>query len=64
MFKNKLSLTDVVIELDIDTDTVLNYFEDYLILIRTNSFMAIYDKLKDDLPKFIHLYRRIKRGID
>ncbi len=61
MFKNKLSLADVVIELDIDTDTVLNYYEDYLILVRTNSFMAIYDELKDDLPIFIYLYRRIKK---
>ena len=42
-------------------DTVLNYYEDYLILVRTNSFMAIYDELKDDLPIFIHLYRRIKK---
>jgi septal ring factor EnvC (AmiA/AmiB activator) len=57
MFKNKLSLADVVIELDIDTGTVLNYYEDYLILVRTNSFMAMYDELKDDLPIFIHLYR-------
>ena len=61
MFKDKLSLADVVIELDIDTGTVLNYYEDYLILVRTNSFMAIYDELKDDLPTFIHLYRRIKK---
>jgi hypothetical protein len=60
MFKDNRSLADVVIELDIDTDTVLNYSEDYLILVRTNSFMAIYYELKDDLPTFIHLYRRIK----
>jgi hypothetical protein len=61
MFKNKLSLADVVIELDIDTGTVLNYYEDYLILVRTNNFMTIYDELKNDLPIFIHLYRRIKK---
>jgi transposase len=64
MFKDKLSLADVTIELDIDTDTVLNYYKDYLRLVRTNSFMAMYDELKDDLPIFIHLHRRIKRGIN
>ena len=61
MFKDKLSLADVVIELDIDTGTVLNYYEDYLILVRTNNFMTIYDELKDDFPTIIHLYRRIKK---
>jgi hypothetical protein len=61
MFKNKRSLADVVIELNIDTGIALNYYEDYLILVRTNSFVAIYDDLKDDLPIFIHIYRRIKK---
>jgi hypothetical protein len=60
MFRERKIFAYVVIELDIDTDTVLNYSEDYLILVRTNSFMAIYYELKDDLPTFIHLYRRIK----
>ena len=46
MFKNKLSLADVIIELDIETDTVLNYYEDHLILVRTNNFMAIYEGVK------------------
>jgi transposase len=61
MFKDKLSLADVVIELDIDTGIVLNYYEDYLILVRTYNFMTIYDELKYDLPIFIHLYKRIKK---
>jgi transposase len=63
IFKDKLSLADVAIELDLDTDTVLNYYKDYLRLVRTNSFMSIYDELKKDdfLPIFIHLYRRIKK---
>ncbi len=61
MFKDKLSLVDVAIELDIDTDTVLSYYKDYLRLGRTNSFMTIYDELKDDFPTIIHLYRRIKK---
>jgi hypothetical protein len=30
MFKDKLSLADVAIELDIKTDTVLNFHSDYL----------------------------------
>jgi hypothetical protein len=61
MFRERKIFADVVIELDIDTGTVLNYYEDYLILVRTNNFMAIYDELKDDLPILIHLYRRIKK---
>jgi transposase len=61
MFKDKLSLADVVIELDIGTGIVLNYYEDYLILVRTYNFMTIYDELKYDLPIFIHLYKRIKK---
>jgi hypothetical protein len=61
MFRERKIFAYVVIELDIDTDTVLNYYEDYLILVRTNSFVAIYDDLKDDLPIFIHIYRRIKK---
>jgi transposase len=64
MFIDKLTLADVAIELDLDTDTLLNYYKDYLRLVRTNSFMSIYNELKkndDFLSIFIHLYRRIKK---
>ncbi len=61
MFKDKLSHADVIIELDLDTDTVLNYYKDYLRLVRTKSLIAIYDELKDDLSIFIHIHRRIKK---
>jgi transposase len=57
MFKERRTLADVAIELDIDTDTVLYYYKDYLRLVRTNGFMSIYDELKDDFPTIIHLYK-------
>ena len=61
MFKDKKDLADVAIELDLDTDTVLYYFGDYLRLLRMGSLVKIYKELKDDLPLFLHLYRRVKK---
>ncbi len=61
MFKDKTSLADVAIELDIKTDTVLNFYSDYLRLIRMDGLVKIYNELKNDFPTFFHLYRRIKK---
>jgi transposase len=61
MFKKGLPLADVAIELDLETDTVLYYFGDYLRLLRMAKLVTIYKELKDDLPLFLHLYRRIKK---
>ncbi len=43
MFKDKLPLADVAIELEIGMDTVLSYYKDYLRLVRTNGFMSIFE---------------------
>ncbi len=65
MFKDEKSLADVAIELDQETNTILNYYRDYLRLTRMKGLVAVYDELKDDLPLFNHLYSRIKKeGLD
>ena len=51
----------LAIELDIKSNEVLDFYKDYLRLVRTNNFMTIYNELKDDLLISIHLYRRIKK---
>jgi hypothetical protein len=61
MFKDKKSLAYVAIELDIKTNAVLDFYSDYLRLVRMNSLVGIYQDLKDDWPVFFHLYRRIKK---
>lgn len=54
MFKDNKVLTDVAIELDQDTDTVLYYYNDYLRLVNMNRLVTIYQELKDDLLIFCH----------
>src|SRR4029079_5953575 len=61
MFKDKMPLEDVAIELDLDTDTVLFYYEDYLRLLKMGWLVKIYKDLKNDFPLFIYLYKRIKK---
>ena len=61
MFKDGLPLADVAIELDIESPTVLCYYEDYLKLVNMRKLVTIYNELKDNLPLFLQLYRRIKR---
>ncbi len=48
MFKDKKDLADVAIELDIDANTILGYFGDYLRLSRMGSLVSIYNELKGD----------------
>jgi transposase len=61
MFRENKTLPEVVVELDLDANTVLDYHGDYLRLVKMNSLIGIYKNLKDDFPLFLHLYRRIKR---
>ncbi len=61
MFQLHKPLTDVAISLDIDTNTVLYYYKDYLRLVNMRRFVIVCKELKDDLPLFIYLYRRIKK---
>ncbi len=61
MFRENNTLSGVVVELDLDANTVLEYHGDYLRLIRMNSLLGIYKDLNDDFPLFLHLYRLIKK---
>ena len=61
MFKDRMPLEDVAIELDLDTDTVLVYYEDYLRLLKMGWLVKIYKDLKNDFPLFFYLYRRITK---
>ena len=55
----------MAIELDLDTDAVLFYYEDYLRLLKMDWLIKIYKDLKNDFPPFIYLYKRIKkRGLE
>ena len=46
MFKDGLPLEDVAIELDIESPTVLCYYEDYLQLVNMGRLVNIYKELK------------------
>ena len=54
-------LEDVAIELDLDTDTVLLYYEDYLRLLKMRWLVKVYNDLKKDFLLFVYLYRRMKK---
>ena len=59
MFQDGRPLTEVAIELDIETPTVICYYGDYLKLVNMGRLVTIYNNVKDDLPLFLDLYRRI-----
>jgi transposase len=61
MFKDRIPLEDIAIELDLDTDTVLFYYQDYLRLLKMDWLFKVYNDLKKDFPIFFHLYQRIKK---
>ncbi len=61
MFQDGRPLTEVAIELDIESPTVLCYYEDYLKLANMRKLVCVYNELKDDLPLFLAMYRRIKK---
>ena len=61
MFKDRKPFEDVAIELDLDTDTVLFFYEDNLRLLKINWLVKIYKDLKEDFPLFIYLYKRVKK---
>ncbi len=60
MFQDGRPLTDVAIELDIESPTVICYYRDYLKLVNMGRLVTIYKELKDDLSLFLRLYGRIK----
>ena len=61
MFKDGRPLTEVAIELDIESPTVICYYEDYLKLVNMARLVAIYNDVKGGLPLFLQLYGRIKK---
>lgn len=65
MFRENKDLAEVVVELDLNTNIVLDYYCDYLRLTNMRNLVIVYKESKDDLPLFLHLYRRIKKeGLD
>jgi transposase len=61
MFKDRNSLEDIAIEMDLDTDTVLFYRREYYRLLKMEWLFKIYNDLKKDFPMFFYLYKRIKK---
>ena len=61
MFRVGQSLTEVAIDLDIESPTVICYYSDYLNLINLGRLVTIYNNVKDDLPMFLRLYERVKK---
>lgn len=60
LFREKKSLTEVVITLDLEADTVLYYYKDYLRLNHLHKLVNLYHSLVKDPPLFLHLFNRIK----
>jgi hypothetical protein len=61
MFKDRRPLADVAIELNLKSNAVLDFYDDYLRLIRMEYLGKIYKELEKDFPLFLHLCRRIKK---
>ena len=60
-FKDRKPLEDVSIELDVDTDAVQFYYQDYLRLLKMGWLFKIYHDLDNDFPMFFYLFRRTKK---
>lgn len=60
IFREKKPLTEVAITLDLDADTVLDYYLDYTRLTGMYELTILYNNLGRDLPLFLHLYNRIQ----
>jgi hypothetical protein len=61
LFREKKPLIEVVITLDLDADTVLSYYKNYLRLNDMFKLVNLYHKLGEDLPLFLHLFDRVKK---
>ena len=60
MFRENKTLSGVVVEIDLDANTVLDYYGDYLRLVRMNDLFGIYKDLKDKW-QLLCISRRIKK---
>lgn len=61
LFKEKKRLSDIVITHDLDADTVLYHYRDFLRLTRMYNLTILHDNLGKDLTLFIHIYNRAKK---
>ena len=61
MFDDEVPLTEVAIELDIKTDAVLDFYEDYLRLLSMGGLVTIYKDLGNNITLFFYLYSRFKK---
>ena len=61
MFKDRKALEDVANEMDLDTDTVLSFYKDYLRFVKMDWLFKIYNDLNKDFSMFYYLYQRIKK---
>lgn len=61
LFKKKKRLTDIVITLDLDADTIMYHYQDYLRLNGMDDLAVLNHRLGKDLYLFIHLFNRIKK---
>ncbi len=61
MFQDEVPLANVAIELDVKTDTVLDFYADYLRLLSMGGLVTMYHDLGDDITLFFYLYSRIKK---
>jgi hypothetical protein len=59
MFRERKSLSEVVVALDLKSDVVVEYYADYLDLINMRRLVKIYKEIGDDLAFFLYLYNRI-----
>jgi hypothetical protein len=59
-FQEGRPLIEVSIELDIESQTVICYYENYLKLVNMRKLVAMYKDVRNDLSLFLQLYGRIK----
>jgi hypothetical protein len=62
MFKDRKPLEDVAIELQLDTDTVVFYYEDYLRLLKMDWLFRIYNDFEEIFLYFFYLSENKERG--
>jgi hypothetical protein len=61
MFKDKMTPADVAIELDLKSSAVLDFYNDYLDLMKMSCLVHSYNDLKGNFNLFLYLYKRIKK---
>lgn len=60
MFRNGGCLIDVSIKLNLDANTTLNIFKDYLCLSNSGDFLQMFQEYKNEIPVLLSLYNNLK----